>query len=99
MFEIYWTPRARRQAHAIQRWWIENRDLPLRFSQELARLLELLQVTPEIGILVKDRDVRRILLPDAAEFVFYRVRPRARRIEILAIWGAARERSPPLPKR
>jgi plasmid stabilization system protein ParE len=91
-------PRARRQAAATQRWWIANRTAaPTMFRDELARVIELLQDNPHLGIRIRGRDVRRLLLPDSQQFIYYRVRPRADRIEILALWGAAREFGPPLP--
>jgi hypothetical protein len=35
------------------------------FRDELARVIALLQDTPELGIRVRGREIRRILLPDA----------------------------------
>ena len=91
-------PRARRQAAATQRWWIANRtSAPMMFREELARVIALLQDNPHLGIRIRGRDVRRLLLPDSEQFIYYRVRPRASRIEILALWGAAREFGPPIP--
>ncbi len=96
--DVRWMPRARRQAAATQRWWIANRTAaPTMFRDELARVIELLQDNPHLGIRIRGRDVRRLLLPDSQQFIYYRVRPRADRIEILALWGAAREFGPPLP--
>ena len=98
-YDVHWMPRARRQAAAVQTWWVTHRELaPTMFRDELARVIALLQDTPELGIRVRGREIRRILLPDAAQFLFYRVRPRAKRIEVVALWGAAREFDPPLPK-
>jgi plasmid stabilization system protein ParE len=66
---------------------------------EIARVVVLLQHNPELGVAVKAREVRRLLLPDTERFLYYRVRHRVKRIEILALWGAARENRPPLPRR
>ncbi len=91
-------PRARRQAVAAQEWWLTNRELaPTMFLDELARVIALLEHEPELGIRVRGREIRRILLPDTKRFLYYRVRPRAKRIEIVALWGAVREVEPPLP--
>lgn len=91
--------RARRQAAAIQRWWVANRgSAASMFRDELARIIALLQDNPELGIRVKGRDIRRLLLPDTAHFVYYRVRSRAQRIEVVAVWYAGREQGPPLPQ-
>jgi hypothetical protein len=67
------------------------------FLDELARVLALLQERSSPGIRVQGREIRRILLPDTKRFLYYRVRPRAKRIEIVALWGAVRELGPPLP--
>ena len=37
---------------------------------ELARVIGLLQQNPELGILVKGREIRRLLLPDTKQFVW-----------------------------
>jgi plasmid stabilization system protein ParE len=68
------------------------------FRDELARVIALLQANPELGVCVRGRDVRRLLLPDTEQFVFYRVRTRVKRIEVVALWGAARGSGPPLPR-
>lgn len=68
------------------------------FRDELVRVIGLLQANPELGLRVKGREIRRLLLPDSEQFVYYRVRPRARRIEVVALWGAGREFGPPLPR-
>jgi len=69
------------------------------FRDELARVIGLLQENPELGIRIKGREIRRLLLPDTERFLYYRVRSRAKRIEVLALWGAMREFAPPLPSR
>lgn len=66
---------------------------------ELARVIGLLEQNPELGIRVKGSEIRRLLLPDTEQFIYYRVRHRAKRIEIVALWGATREFGPPLPSR
>ena len=97
-FAVRWMPRARRQAAETQQWWITHRELaPTMFLAELARVIALLQEDPHLGIRVQGREIRRILLPDTKRFLYYRVRPRAQRIEIVALWGAVRELGPPLP--
>lgn len=68
------------------------------FSDELARMIALLQQNPELGIRVRGREIRRLLMPDTEHFLYYRVRPRAKRIEVVAVWHAARQFGPPLPR-
>jgi plasmid stabilization system protein ParE len=93
-------PRARRQAAAAQRWWVDNRtSAPTMLRDEIARVIRLLEQNPELGVAVQGRELRRLLLPDTDQFLYYRVRPRVRRVEIIALWGAAREFGPPLPRR
>jgi plasmid stabilization system protein ParE len=99
-FEVRWMPRARRQAVTAQLWWVENRtSAPMMLRDELARVISLLARHPELGIRIRGNEIRRLLLPDTGQFIYYRVRHRARRIEILALWGAARRFGPPLPPR
>ena len=71
----------------------------MMLRDELARVIGLLQDNPELGIGVQGREIRRVLLPDTEQFVYYRVRPRAKRIEVIALWGATRGAGPPLPSR
>ena len=99
-YEVRWMPRARRQAAAAQRWWVTNREsASTMLRDELARVIDLLEDNPELGIRIKGRQIRRILLPDTEQFVYYRVRPRSQRVEVIALWGAARALGPPLPRR
>ena len=99
-YEVRWMPRARRQAEAAQRWWVAHREsAPMMLRDELARVIGLLQENPELGIGIRGREIRRLLLPDTEQFIYYCVRPRAKRIEIVAMWGATRQFGPPLPVR
>lgn len=99
-FEVRWMPRARRQAATAQLWWVENRTAaPTMLRDELARVISLLARHPELGIRIRGHEIRRLLLPDTEQFIYYRVRHRAKRIEILALWSAARQFGPPLPSR
>jgi plasmid stabilization system protein ParE len=98
--EVRWMPRARRQAAAAQRWWVDNRtSAPTMLRDEIADVIRLLEQNPELGIAVKGGELRRLLLPGTEQLLYYRIRPRARRVEIVALWGAAREFGPPLPLR
>jgi len=72
---------------------------PMMLREELARVIGLLALNPDLGIRVRGRELRRLLLPDTEQFIYYRVRPRAKRIEIIALWGATRAIAPPLPSR
>jgi toxin ParE1/3/4 len=99
-YEVRWMPRARRQVATKQTWWVTNREsASTMLRDELARVIGLLQENPELGIRVRGREIRRLLLPETEQFIYYRVRPRAKRIEVIAVWGAAQEFGPPLPPR
>jgi toxin ParE1/3/4 len=84
-FTIVWKRRAVREVTAAQRWWVEHRlAAPLLLRDELARVGALLTELPELGPAVHERDARRVVLPRTGYVLFYRVRPRARRIEVIA---------------
>jgi len=90
-FAIVWRPRALRQAVEAQRGWLANRTAaPLLLRDELARVGALLSENPSIGVQVCGRDARRVVLPRTAYVLFYRVRPRAHRIEVLALVHGSR---------
>lgn len=51
IYEVRWMPRARRRVAAQQTWWVEQRAAaPMRFREELARGIGLLEQYPELGI-------------------------------------------------
>lgn len=61
-------------------------------------MISLLADNAELGIAIRGREVRRILLPQTEHFLYYRVRPRAGRVEVLAIWHSGRQFEPLLPR-
>jgi plasmid stabilization system protein ParE len=93
----FWT-RAARQVESAGQWWRENRqDSPEALSDELVRTLDLIARQPGVGLPATNArlaGVRRILLPRVGYFLFYRVAPRKRVVEILAFWHAKRGSSP-----
>ena len=79
-------------------WWRRQRahaqDL---FEQELARALERIVATPELGSLYEqdrrdDVEVRRLLMPKTCNHVYYAVTPSE--IVVITVWGARRGRGP-----
>jgi len=87
---IVWTPRALRQVAAAQYWWRDHRaKAPLLLREEIARATALISEMPNSGVLVQGRDARRVPHEDV---LFYRVRLRAQRIEILAFIHGSRHR-------
>jgi len=88
---IVWKPRAARQAAEAQLWWRENRPgAPLLLRQEIARATALIAEMPSSGVEVRGRDARRVPLEESGYILFYRVRPHARRIEIIAFVHGSR---------
>lgn len=92
---VVWMPLARQQAGAAHLWWLEHRPAaPLLFRHELVHAVALLAEQPRLGAAVRDRDARRLVLPRTGYLLFYRLRPRAQRVEVVAIKHGRRR--PPL---
>ena len=77
-----------------QTWWRDNRQsAPNAISEELERAIGLLTSHPAAGAPARAprlRGVRRILLARVDYHVYYRIRPRLRRVEVIAFWHAHR---------
>jgi plasmid stabilization system protein ParE len=96
LFSIVVLTRAQKEIDSAALWWSENRENPDAVRDEFRRFCENVAVFPEIGTLVVSSRVaaRRILLPDIEYHVYYRVRPRAHRVEVLSFWYAGRGARP-----
>jgi plasmid stabilization system protein ParE len=80
-------PRAKRQANAISAWWKRERlEAPSQFDDELDRILATLAEHPERGFRLEG-PLRGVLMAASRYIVAYRVRPRARCVEVVAIRG------------
>lgn len=92
--------RARRQIDRIDAWWTSNRpSAQSRFLDELDRAERLLRDNPELGLVSKvhrSGDIRRLLLPETENYVFYRYRSNRNEITVIEVWGAPRGRGPRL---
>ena len=53
-------------------------------QDELVRVIDLIVDQPRLGVQVMGRDARRAVLPRTGYILYYRVRPRLQRIEVLA---------------
>ena len=97
-FSVMVMPSAHRQIAQISAWWRENRPAAARlFDEELDRALLRLAAHPSLGTRSqwpRLPDVRRLLVRRVEYVVFYRLRQRARRIEVLAVWHARRGGTP-----
>lgn len=91
-FRILVMDGAHRQIAQISSWWHQSRSsVPQLFDDELDRALLRLAEYSYLGVRSPWRrlpDVRRLLVRRVGYVVFYRPRPRARRIDILAVWHA-----------
>lgn len=97
-FAILIMPNAHRQILAVSAWWRQHRQTaPRLFEEEIDRALLRLAHYPALGTRSRWprlQDVRRLLVRRVEYVVFYRLRPRARRIEVLAVWHARRGTGP-----
>ena len=96
-FAVVVQRRAAREIAAAVRWWRAHRAAaPRRLEEELAEVLRRVADHPGLGVRVARRDVRRLVLRTSGDVILYRIRPRARRVEILALWSPRRA-TPPGP--
>jgi plasmid stabilization system protein ParE len=85
------TPRADRQINAARRWWLQNRDNPETFDEEIDHAHRWLRNAPHGGYRVRTRHgnfVRRITLERIRYYLYYRVHPG--RIEVFFFWHTSR---------
>ena len=88
------TKRARSQIERATTWCRENRPAsPEALVEELSRVFDLLSVTPMLGP-PASRGTRRVLLKRVDYFLYYRYRPNAKRVEIVALWHTRRMKQP-----
>jgi toxin ParE1/3/4 len=79
-------PRARLMLLEAARWWKSNRpEAPGMLDDEVEQALRRIAEQPRCGVVVRGRDVRRVVLRETGYLLFYRVRPRAGRIEVLSL--------------
>lgn len=69
------------------------------FTEELARAIRLLRISPEIGSVYRAARgrgiaVRRLLLQETQHHVYYRHHPTKGRVVVLAVWSTHRGRAP-----
>lgn len=100
MIIVVATPEADEQADRIDDWWRENRDkAPGLFREELARAIQLLSITPDVGVRYRRRGVpglRRLLLSETRHHVYYVHDASNGVVFVLAVAGAIKKRAPSL---
>ncbi|MBA3461394.1 MAG: type II toxin-antitoxin system RelE/ParE family toxin [Deltaproteobacteria bacterium] len=84
-FTVVVTPFAKREASRIAMWWRTQRvEAAALFEEAFEQVLAALTENPERGFQLRHQR-RALVLPGTGHLVVYRVRPRARRVEILSI--------------
>jgi plasmid stabilization system protein ParE len=90
--------RAVRETEAIDEWWRTNRPAaPDLFARELEAMLAVVALMPSLGARIRGKrapGLRRVLLRRTKYHVYYRIADG--RLEVLAVWHAARGTSPRL---
>ena len=90
---------AARQVEAAAAWWTANRPAaPNALRDDLAAALTLIADQPTCGVPTASRSpgLRRIHLARVGYNVYYRVAPRLRQVQIVALWHARRGSPPSL---
>ena len=84
-FIVIMTPRAKRAAKYIGAWWRNHRlEAPSHFDEDLDQVLAGLREHPERGF-SQPRGRRALVTARTKHVVVYKVRPRARRVEVVWI--------------
>ena len=96
---IVWK-QAAKQIEEANEWWRDQREgSPDALAEDLARAFDLVSRQPGIGAPARStrlRDVRRLLLPRAGYFLYYRAALSRDEIHVLALWHARRGTDPGL---
>ena len=83
---VLFTPRAMRELLAAVTWWRKNRlEVPRMIDDDVERALRRIAAFPRSAPIVRGRDARRLVLRRSGYLLFYRVRPRLRRIEVISV--------------
>ena len=92
------SPRASGHVDLIDAWWrIWRPAAPELFAVELSAGLERLAAAPMIGLVCAGPGrlpLRRMLLRQTRYNIYYMVRPRLHRVDVVAVWHASRGKGP-----
>lgn len=98
--KVWFTARARRRALHVASWWRANRPAaPDLFEQELHEAKQALGAHPLLGTVYKTVGswvIRRVLLRESEQHVYYSVNESAETVVVHTLWGARRGRGPKL---
>lgn len=96
--KVRFTARALAEAKRIKTWWLENRPAaPDLFDDEVTAAVEQIASMPTSGTIYPSkvgRLVRRVLLPETENHVYYTVTKNE--VVLLSFWGVPRGRGPTL---
>jgi len=99
-YRIELTATARSQLRRALAWWRENRpESPNLLAVEMRGAVGALREAPGIGASHPRRGfpgLRKVVLPRSRRAIFYEVDLERRLVQILAVWGTARGKGPPL---
>ena len=99
MIAVKYTPIGAEHVEAVVAWWHANRPGSTKFIDELERLVQLLAAAPGLGLQFKrgrHRRVRRVLLGESEQNVYYVHDAKNEIVWITAVWGAKRGKGPRL---
>lgn len=92
------TRRAAREIQEAARWWEQNRPAaPDAFHDAIDDAFRLLRAQPRLGAVaanVRLAGVRRIHLSRVRYYLYYRLKPRPKAVEVLALWHTSRYPDP-----
>jgi len=94
---VSFTFTARQHVAREKAWWLENRDRPEVFAEELEQALKVVAALPGAGTIYTAspvRGVRRVYLRRVGLHLYYTFDDDA--VLIRALWGAHREQGPQL---
>jgi plasmid stabilization system protein ParE len=98
--KVRFSPGAQRRVKFVATWWRKNRpSAPTLFEDELGTVIEILKNEPLRGAEYQTRGgeiIRRTLLKNSAQHVYYSVDADNGVIVIYSVWGARRGRGPKL---
>ncbi|KMQ81293.1 Death on curing protein, Doc toxin [Candidatus Burkholderia pumila] len=92
MMELVWTPRARRAREAAIDYIAQDNPLAaLGQLDEIERQTDMLMENPEIGRSGRVDGTRELVISRTPFIVVYRLKPRARRIELIRFLHGAQQ--------
>jgi plasmid stabilization system protein ParE len=91
--------RAQRQIDKLEQWWREHLGSSKRFVDELGATFELIAAIPGTGVhwpTARRPALRRILMPETQNHVYFNVDEDKQMVFVLSVWGTQRGRTPKL---